>query len=579
MKLFKKLFTAVISLILMLSLSASCFGVIFVPVVAPTEGLPGYTLTQDYVNKTNAYLETAKNYTIEGKSNVDVNTAWNNYVYAYYEVASQANVAFVLYASDASSKAYKDNYLFASEAYNGVYANYMKALQEIHAHEKSSGISSDQSFFKGWDERDLNRILKYTDKVASLENEISELQVEYASISEEEFTEKSVVIYKQIVDKNKQIATEYGFSTYYEYASDYEYGRDYTNGQLTAFRANVAATLPALIVRLKSDLETAKSNLTQKERETLNALTSDSYDSTAVNYWDKYVASYEGLNVKNDFMHAFDNKNVMFADGANSRQMAFNAYMPAYSKSYCYFGPGYQDVFTVSHEIGHYYAGLHIDHGVTSMDLNETHSQGNEMLLLEYLSSELSANAFKALELSKTASILSTVVISTIVDDFEYFVYTNDVSNFTAQDFDSKMNEICQKYGGREFVDTIVTDINRYWRLIVAEQPLYYISYATSGIASINLYMVADESRSEARQIYTKLIEQAQPELGFAGSLTSAGLVSPFEKSSFDSISAYVSGNTPVQPEEEESESVEEDVLEEDSESVEEESQESQMAA
>ena len=51
----------------------------------------------------------------------------------------------------------------------------------------------------------------------------------------------------------------------------------------------------------------------------------------------------------------------------------------------CYFGPGYQDMLTVLHELGHYGAML-INEGFDgSMDIAETHSQGNEYLFLSYL--------------------------------------------------------------------------------------------------------------------------------------------------------------------------------------------------
>ena len=93
MKNLKKFALTIISLAVIMCVSVSCFGIFFVPVVSPVSGLPGYTLNQEYVTSTEAYLETAKKYTIEGKSNTDVNTAWSNFVYAYYEVASQTNVA------------------------------------------------------------------------------------------------------------------------------------------------------------------------------------------------------------------------------------------------------------------------------------------------------------------------------------------------------------------------------------------------------------------------------------------------------------------------------------------------------
>ena len=568
MKNFKRFLTAILSLAIILSISISCFGVIFVPVIQPVEGLPAYTLNEEYVKQTKSYLQTAKNYTINNKD-VEASVEWTNFNLAYYEVASQANVAFVLYASDASNQTYKNNYKFASEAYNEIYSSYMLALQDIYKAEGRDGFLSSLS------DDDLNRILKYSQDIETLENQVNDLQIEYAEISDEQFNEKTVQIYKQIVEVNNQIAIAYGFENYYEYASDYVYGRDYSNQELQEFRLNVGAKLPAIITQLKKDVNDAKEKLAEIEVKNLDKLLSNPYNSTEVNYWDKYVESYGSGEVKNDLSHAFKNNNVLFGNGANSRQMAFTAYMPAYNKSFCYFGPKYQDAFTVAHEIGHYFAGMYVSQGSASMDLNETHSQCNEMLLLEYLSSELNATSFKALELSKLSSILSTVVVSTIVDNFEYYVYTHveEIKNYTAQDFDNKMNEICNNYGGRTFVDTVVIDINRYWRLVVAEQPLYYISYATSGVASISLYVEADSSRAGARSIYVSLIKQHLEDKGFEANLTNAGLVSPFKKDAFNRIETFLLGNKVDEP----SQSEQESSIEQESSSQSE--QESSMAA
>ena len=317
--------------------------------------------------------------------------------------------------------------------------------------------------------------------------------------------------------------------------------------------------MPSLITTLNSNLSLFKENLTDGAKNALNGITSSKYDATKINYWNKYVESYNGTDTKIHLTHAFEHKNVMFADGANSNQGAFTAYLPSYDKNFCYFGPNYQDVFTVSHEIGHYYASLFQEQGTTSMDLNEIHSQGNEMLLLEFLSGEIDQSSFKCLELSKLLTILSTTFISTIVDEFEYYVYTNSsaMQSYTSADFDAKMNEICQNYGGIEFVNSIGNgfNINDYWRKVVVEHPVYYLSYATSGIASVSLYLEADASRSEARKIYTKLVEQKSDSLGFVGCLVSAGLSSPFTSETFEDIKSFINNREQGHPSESESES------------------------
>lgn len=560
MRVFKKPITIIILIALCVSICSSCFGVIFVPVISTIAGLPGYTLTEKDVKEAKDYLATAKKAILNDATAVETNVAWNDFMLAYYEIASQANVAYILYASDSSNQTYKDNYLFASEAYNDIYSDYLSTLKDIYLSEQEDGVSKEESFFRELSESEINRIVKHSEQVAQLETEVEELQMDYASLSKDEFYDESVTIYKQIIAKNNQIATLYGFDNYYEYASEYVYGRDATITDINEFRQNVGEYVPQIITELNSDLQSAKEKLSDSDRKLLNEITTSAYNKSSVNYWDKYVNSYEG-KMKGYLSHAFDNQNVMLANGTNSREMAFNAYLPAYSKSFCYFGPGYQDLFTISHEIGHYYANYHSilqnTYGDASMDLKETHSQANEMLLLEFLSSQLTANSFDALEASKLVSMMSTVIVSTIVDEFEYFVYTNDVSGYTSADFDAKMNQICANYGGRAFIDTIATDINNYWRLVAIEHPVYYLSYATSGIASISLYVKADESRASARAIYQKLVEDTPSNLGFAGGLKNAGLLDPFKQETFEVLELYLVGVEVEIPEYDSTESAE----------------------
>ena len=535
MRVFKRLLTAIVSLIIVLSISASCFGVLVVPLVPNIAGLPSFTLTDEYVEQTLAYLESAKNNTINN-NDVEASADWANFNYSFYEVASQTNVAFIFYASDTSNTTYRSNYVFANNSYSDIYASYMKALQAIYEKQGADGALS------GFSQEELNRVIKYTDKVTSLEKRASELEMEYASITEEDpqFNQKTASVYRQIVGINNQIAVEYGFSNYYDYASSYVYSRDYSAKELQSFRANVASKIPSAITKLKNDLKVAKTAITNAEEDALKSLSYDPYHSLTTDYWGGYVDSYDD-SMKAELSHAFDNQNVMFANGENSREMAFTAYLPAYNKSFCYFGPKYQDVFTVAHEIGHYFAGRYVAQGSASMDLKETHSQGNEVLLLNYLSTVIDAPSFKVLELAEISGVLSTVLVCTIIDEFEYHVYTNDVSSYTPEDFDRVINNISARYGGDAFVKSI-TDINRYWRLVVAEQPLYYISYATSGVSTISLYALANEDSEKARKAYVKLIKEHDSSSGMVANLTRAGLASPFTIDAFDQIERFVYG-------------------------------------
>ena len=547
MKILKRISALALSLILSLSFLISCDWVLFIPVDRTSAGLPEYTLTEEYVEETKSLLKQAENTTLNNKPVVEVNFAWSQFISRYYEIATQANVAFILYTIDSGNTDYKEEYLFANKSYTEIYGLYTNSLKRIY---NSPGR---ELFFNGWTQAEVDIILKHDEEVVSLEKQNAELEVEYSSLSEIEFTDGSVEIYKKIVANNNRMANKMGYDNYYDYASKEVYERDYSPSQLAYFREKVSSTILPLANSFVSDYKENLQMLSISEKALVSDIKDDPYNATSTNYWDKYIASYGDSTLKSKFNHAFENKNLTLATGLNSREMAFTANLPSANKHYCYFGPGYQDVFTVAHEIGHYSAGLTLGLESVSMDLKETHSQSNEMLLLEFLEDEISPNVYEVLKGYAVGNLLAAIVVSSIIDEFEYNVYTSTyeekaLADYTSEDFDNIISEICEKYGGKEHVDSVFTEINHYWRNVVVEQPVYYISYATSGLASINLFVLACQNRSEARNVYEKLISQADTSLGFATTLETAGYVNPFTNKAFDSLTEFFNADSDVAP-------------------------------
>ena len=73
-----------------------------------------------------------------------------------------------------------------------------------------------------------------------------------------------------------------------------------------------------------------------------------------------------------------------------------------------------------------------------------------------------------------------------------------------------------------------------YWKLVAIGSPVYYISYATSQIASINLYMQAELNGYEyAQEVYRKLQEEGSSEQGFVEVILNSGLSDPFNEETY----------------------------------------------
>ena len=532
MKRLLKLIALTLTFCLSLTIASSCIN-IFMPVSIWDGEELKFTLTAGDVTNAETQLNKAKELTLNKSSVSNINEAWNNFMFSYYDIATQYNMATVMYYSDKSSEKYKQNYLFSSSAYSNLYSKYLMALKEIY------NSPNKGSFFKGWTENEINTFLYHDEQIVELEIQNEELLIEYNDLADEEFYQGSIDIFKQTSKNNNEIAKKFKYANYYEYATVEVYNRDYSSEDREEFRNDVARTLIPIYDSIATKEKELTNLLNEEEKGIVRAILYDDYDAEiTLNYFDRYVSSFTG-STKAGFTHAFENGNYLMTDSKNAQGAAFVVYLPSYNKPFCFFGPDYQNVFTIVHEIGHYYSYLYSGgSGYVSYDLLETHSQSNEMLLLEYLESELDEKIYDTVETVSIANLVASIIISTIVDEVEEIIYKVE-TDYSSDYFDQVIENVCEKYGGIEYVNSAIfgqSNIENYVRRVIVSQPVYYLSYATSGTASLALYSNAKENRETARIAYKKLIEETSEDLGFEESLLFAGFSSPFEDNTFTSI-------------------------------------------
>ena len=136
-------------------------------------------------------------------------------------------------------------------------------------------------------------------------------------------------------------------------------------------------------------------------------------------------------------------------------------------------------------------------------------------MLLAYLGNVLDADVYKMLVLDNMYSMFSIVLYATVVDVFEQTVYGGDIK---ADEYDSIFADICLEYG--------LTD-SSYWRYVAITSPAYYISYATSAIAALNLYAMAMDDYEAAQESYLRLFTSNAD--NYSDILAEAGIADPFD--------------------------------------------------
>ena len=138
------------------------------------------------------------------------------------------------------------------------------------------------------------------------------------------------------------------------------------------------------------------------------------------------------------------------------------------------------------------------------------------------------------------ANTYLTICLAAAVDEFEQRVYSlsdEEIMAMTVADFDAIMSEISASYDG--VLDSY--DPIGYWKKVAVRNPVYYISYSVSAIASINLYAMATSDLDAAYEAYIALVETPGIEdMGYVEALTAAGIVSPFTEEAHRNVKVFI---------------------------------------
>lgn len=537
-----------------------------------------------------------------------------NFVSDYYNVIF-ANF-YGLYAKIYETEAYKDLFfdpdywtedeikeaLYMAEAYGGGSANQNAANQIVTDY--NTVMAEIDALYEQYYYGEITED-QYNTQVASLQAKI-------------------YYLYSQFVETNNQIAEDAGYDNYMDYAYENEYGREYKPSDVVAMQDYVRSTIGPIMGKVAKAYYGMMSyeegygyylefDTTDSEN-FYYGLASDSVFGSALQTYDEF---YEEIGWMLEYFYEYSeeelkaywqgtNDGILMANGymtnyfkyltsttAGSKEINFykhaeqlfergNYYVGSYEAAYTYYisarnlsilyfgGEDYTNTFTFVHEFGHYYNGIYNGGMNLSMDHDETQSQGNEMLFLAWLANQTKGNSkltngFNFLEMEQLFNILSTIILSTAVDEFEQAAYTNiydgkDLPTMTAT-VDGKQQTVVDYQGLYETIlesywADIATYLNtEYWSYVVFDSAAYYISYAMSALPSLEIYVTAmQQDLDTARDAYLKLFTfsdyesavdaDGNGECTYEEILNWCGLKGPFQAQLYETIQSYFNSRT-----------------------------------
>ena len=477
-----------------------------------------YTLTQQDVDSFYAALEQCEALSLLG-SDLDAIDGAVEELETYLDFFdAQNSIATILHYSHTKDTALEKQYLDCVEIYTKASDAYKQMIKRVYL----SDSPAKDHLFEGWTEEDIARLLAYNELVAQLQQRNAQIGVEYRSSEDDEY---KIQLYIEFVGNNNTIAQIYGYDNYYTYAYRDVYGRDYDAASVEQMRKYAQQYLMECNYMAMENLYVSMFQLTTVGQLAVENFLYQDYNTLSKNYVELYIDALPQDMA--DALRTMLSKDSLFTNASDAMEGAFTTTIA--DRSYCFFGPGYASSKTVLHEGGHYFASRYTDLYAVPLDLAEVQSQGNEWLFIRFVKDHMALNRYNAVVDYLLYEATATILISLMVDEFEQIVYSSDLTGFTAKDFDAIMDQVSLRYYPEGDVSYMLTDMQYYWRAVVVEQPVYYISYAVSATAAIGLYTVSIADFDGALQIYHKLCTTPNLELGFLGNLQQAGLGSPFE--------------------------------------------------
>ncbi len=340
----------------------------------------------------------------------------------------------------------------------------------------------------------------------------------------ETLNEKAGELFLKMVKLNNECARLLNYDNF----ADYQYAcfnRDYSPDD----SEKLAEAVKKYLVPLHVKLQTGSSELISRGE---SASTTIEESIEALRKILPYISS--DMASAAEFMlnqHLYD-----FSDDSHKTEGGYTTDFGYYGVPYINYksNRSYNNVTTVFHEFGHFYNAYcnpgSVWNKTTDLDLAEIHSQGLELILQMYYSEIYGPNEAEAVKVSNLSNMIWTVLSGCMEDEFQQKLYAEPEDTLTV----ARLNEIYtglmeeyQLYAGY-FLS------NDFWGLTwvaiphTFEAPFYYISYATSLLAALEIWEISEEDPTKAIDMYLK-VQSHNAYDPFRKTLSECSLADPFE--------------------------------------------------
>ena len=430
-----------------------------------------------------------------------------------YAVA-QRQIAEIDYYCDMDNADLEERYSYMMDYYTVLIGDFYSLSQPFY------DSCYREFYYYGMSEEEINAFLFDSNTLSNpeytaLKNRNNEIELAFLALSDRT-TQEVNNLYAEFVENNNKMAKLMGYDNYLEYAYENVYSREYSYTDVSEIvqyvKDYIVPVYTATFAKWKS-LEATQNAVNEYYSQVSYSFFQNVKSNTAFNNFIDIMAFTSNPDKAYSFS---DVLNDLVSDGNLFRgdyEGAFVTSLSAFNLPVAYFGPGYDNPFTIAHEFGHYMNEIYNESEFEqSYDLLEMHSQGHEMLYLYYVKSQISAAGYEFVETYQILVALDTVMAALAVDTFEQAVYLNSYDGLgaeeimadgkiTADEYDALYSYILEDFGTSEYQSA------EYWRHMTITSPCYYVSYAVSSLSVLQIYEMANtQSFDAAKESYLKLI-------------------------------------------------------------------------
>lgn len=321
-------------------------------------------------------------------------------------------------------------------------------------------------------------------------------------------------IFTQLVAIRAEIAEIEGYDSYADLAYEQSFGRDYTAEEAQQFCDAVKKEAPDYYEDLYySDLWYAR-DTTEPVMDAEELL--DTFGQFA---GELDVFTLEPL----EYMISHGMYDI--AAGDDRMAGAYTISVPELGCPFLFAGLSgtCDDLDSLSHEFGHfiykyYYPDADPMTSMDNFDLLEIHSTALESLFTAYYD-QIYTEGVTAAKFYVLDQMMTMVTDGCIQDEFQRRIY--DDPDMTLEEINELYASICAEYGQYEPMDVDYT-----WVYInhTFEQPMYYISYAASCMATIQIWELAQKDFQAGVDTWKAVLEATADGSGYMTVLPACGL-------------------------------------------------------